>query len=237
MLSVRVTTMLEDFRYGIAVGEPNSMQMHGAPRRMFWDLETTGFLPLARIVSIGWSCDGSATEVLVLPDAPIDQSASNVHGWTMDRLSKHGAVDISTALRHFLQAIAHDPSPVVLCAHNGKSFDTHVLRAELERVRCSLPDNVIGFVDTMLWCRKSKMKECSLDALAKKYLGKEARDTHSAADDAQLLEAVVCAIEATSPSVSPLLGLVEGITAFDARTSKAAIRGAVDWLVDHVSVD
>jgi DNA polymerase III epsilon subunit-like protein len=213
------------------------MQMHDTPRRIFWDLETTGFLPLARIVSIGWSCDGCATEVLVLPVIAIEVSASKVHGWTMDKLSAHGAVDISTALHRFVQAIAYDPTPVVLCAHNGKSFDTHVLRAELERVRCSLPENVIGFADTMLWCRKSKMKECSLDALAMKYLGKEARDTHSAAVDAQLLESVVCSIEATSPSMPPLLALVEDTTAFDARTSKAAIRGTVDWMVDCVSTD
>ena len=203
-------------------------------RRIFWDLETTGFLPMARIVSIGWSCNGHAREILVLPDGDIDSQASNVHGWTTEKLRSAGAVDIAAALADFCEALKGE-TRVVLCAHNGKSFDTHVLRAELERAHRWLPENVLGFVDTMQWCRKAGMTKCSLDALALTHLGQDGRDLHSAAADAHLLERVVRAIEAIGPSVPPLLNHLESADAFDLRTSKAAVRGVVDWMVGNVA--
>ena len=202
-------------------------------RRVFWDLETTGFLPKGRIVSIGWSHAGKSGEVLVLPNDEIDPSASAVHGWTKDKLRKSGAVTIASAIDEFCKAIVGEPT--ILCAHNGKSFDTHVLRAELERVGTTLPHNVIGFADTMLWFRKLGRRRSSLDALANDLLGCASRELHSAADDAMLLERVVLAFEAQCCPTTQLVDLAETADAFDTRTQRAAVRGVLDALVHDAS--
>ena len=203
-----------------------------ATRRVFWDLETTGFLPRGRIVTLGWACDDEpARELLVLPAVPIEADAQATHGWTVAKLRAAGALPVEAALRTFCAALQHD-APTLLCAHNGKSFDTHVLRAELERTGVQLPPNVVGFVDTLHWCRKRGLKECSLDALSQRFLGLSARETHSAVEDAVLLGRVVRAVEAATPSTTTLDAAFETVAAFDARTHKAAVRGIVDAMLD-----
>lgn len=201
-------------------------------RRVYWDLETTGFLPKARIVTIGWSCGGQKVELVAIPVVPIDPTASAIHGWTDERVRSCGGEPIEVVLSRFVEALRGDDE-VLLCAHNGKSFDTHVLRGELERTGIALPPNVAGFVDTMHWCRKVGMRECSLDALARNVLHKEARELHSAAEDAALLEEVVAAMP--SEGKVALEDMAETVDAFEQRTTKAAVRGFLDALVDRVA--
>ena len=170
--------------------------------RVFWDLETTDRVRTSQIVSIGWVWDydgSSPNELLVLPSDEIASEASHVHGWTRATLIDAGARPCREQLAAFLNDLAHRaPQLVILCAHNGKAFDTHVLRGELEREGLTLPSNVLGFVDTLHWIKYDVgIRSASIDALLRS-VGADARTTHSAGEDADILRRIV-ARYATTP--------------------------------------
>lgn len=159
---------------------------------IYWDLETTGLGVHSRIISIGWSADGCEGELLVIPDVPIDPTATAIHGHTMSTLEAAGAQPVSTQLHAFVNVIRAQIVPVCLCAHNGKAFDSHVLRAELERADMALPSNVVGFGDSMQWARYTLgIRPAGLDALNLRLFDCDGRTTHSALADAQILRRIV----------------------------------------------
>merc|ERR1711879_332710 len=167
--------------------------------RVFWDLETTGMGTMSRIISIGWAAEiGHEGELFVMPTIEIDPGATRVHGHTHQTLEKAGALDVKHQLRAFIDTLGKIAPKVVLCAHNGKSFDTHVLRAELHRSELALPPNVVGFADTMHWIKNVLgVKPANIDALMSSVLGMEIRTIHGAMEDSRLLHQIVRALEDT----------------------------------------
>ncbi len=155
--------------------------------RVFWDLETTDRSSKSRIVSIGWALAADApNELLVLPAEESTPQAIEVHGWTRGRLMEHGALGVDVQLAAFFRSLER-LGPIVLCAHNGKSFDTRVLRAEMARHNLKMPPNVIGFVDTLHWLRSTVgIRPTNLDHLIR-LTGSTPRSIHSSGEDAALL--------------------------------------------------
>lgn len=167
--------------------------------RVFWDLETTDRVATSRIVSIGWAtCYDSPTELLVLPAEESTPSALQVHCWTRDALARHGALSVEAQLGAFFERLLA-LGPVVLCAHNGKAFDTRVLRSEMARANLHLPPNVVGFVDTLHWLRSTVgIRPTGLDHLVRLAGGSE-RGVHSAGQDAALLCRIADVYRETHP--------------------------------------
>ena len=161
--------------------------------RLYWDLETTS-RSRSRIVSIGYSSedDTVAGELLIYPKVMIDECASEVHGYTLETLLKHGAKSCKEQLQKFMDMILKIGKPVVMVAHNGKCFDTNVLRHELEINNIQLAENIVGFVDTLHWLKYyCKYKIANIDHLLITLLNKNARDLHGAKEDSICLKDIV----------------------------------------------
>lgn len=181
---------------------------------VFWDLETTDRKSTCRIVSIGWTLSPTAPkELLVLPLEESTTEAIRVHGWTRAKLADAGALGIETQLKAFFASLRH-LGPIVLCAHNGKAFDTRVLRSEMTRAWLTLPPNILGFVDTLHWLRSTVgIRPTNLDHLIEQ-MGESARSIHSSGHDAVLL----CRIASQYMHTHPLSHF-ETVDAWYARTN------------------
>ena len=190
---------------------------------VFWDLETTGLGTQSRIVSVAWITQrGSEKEWLVMPSVPIELDASRVHGLTKDTLRQAGALPIETQLAACMRALRDLAVPICLCAHNGKAFDTHVLRAELERANLALPPNVVGFADSMLWARSTLgIRPTGMDALNLMLFGQGERDTHSALEDARILRRIVQRLIELHPTARPMV--FETVEQWRQRTHKTCL--------------
>lgn len=120
--------------------------MEALPLRLAWDTETTGIDKYAEIVSIGWcSVDGLVKgEVFSVPTCPIHPAALAIHGLCPGTLMENGAGNIKEALTRFFKAIEMIGEPVLLVAHNGKTFDTKRLRLAMAHADIqSVPYNVV----------------------------------------------------------------------------------------------
>ena len=185
-------------------------------------METTGLGVRSRIISIGWSADCCEGELLVLPDVPIDPTATAIHGHTMSTLQAAGAQPIDTQLRKFVSVLKGVHVAVCLCAHNGKAFDSHVLRAELERANLSLPPNVVGFGDSMQWARWTLgVRPAGIDALNLRLFNRGERTVHSALGDAQLLRQIVNRLCEQHTNATPIE--VESVDLWRQRTHKTCV--------------
>lgn len=169
-----------------------------------WDTETTGVDKYAEIVSIGWcSLDGSMKgEVFAIPTCPIHPAAFAIHGLCLDSLAAKGAGTIHQALRYFFDQIEMIQEPVLLVAHNGKTFDTYRLRLAMAYSGIQVvPSNVVGFADTLAWTRSMKSllgcTSCSLDHLCKCVnVDSSARlDRHGALLDSEVLAQLLTRLE------------------------------------------
>lgn len=187
--------------------------------KIFWDLETSDKFR-SRIVSIGYCSDDPyfEGELLLLPKVPINMNAIKVHGYTIDKLKKEDAKDTKTQLNYFMRKIESLNKQVVMVAHNGKSFDTHVLRHELEIEDVPIAKNIIGFVDTYHWIKWDlKFQSANLDALMINILKKNARDIHGALEDTKILREITMHL---LEKHSNCLGYFENMEEFLARTEK-----------------
>ena len=100
-----------------------------------FDLETTGLdinsceiVQLAVVVAN--SQKGAKFCSLVLPEGPIDESASNVHGFTREVLVARGARPFSVVWDEcvaWLDGLLGPTRPIVWAAHNGNRFDRPIL--------------------------------------------------------------------------------------------------------------
>jgi DNA polymerase III epsilon subunit-like protein len=160
--------------------------------KVFWDLETTSRCR-SRIVSIGYIAedDGIQGELLVNPRIHIEYEAYKVHGYSHKKLTQMHAKSAKEQLLFFMSEIESIGRDVVMIAHNGKSFDTHVLRHELERENVPLASNIIGFVDSLHWIRKSlSLKSANIDFLMGHFWSENARDLHGALEDCKILKRI-----------------------------------------------
>jgi DNA polymerase III alpha subunit (gram-positive type) len=160
---------------------------------VFWDLETTG-LGRCRIVSIGWISEDESIqgELLTLPRISIENSATEIHGYTRDKLIEEGANTPYQQLTRFMKSIESVKRDVVLVAHNGKTFDTRVLRHELECEQVSLANNIIGFADTYYWIRYDcSITPTKMDNLLQTFFQQSSRTIHGALSDSIWLKRIV----------------------------------------------
>lgn len=185
--------------------------------RVYWDLETTS-RSRSRIIQIGWTSNISEGELLICPKIPIDINAGKVHGYDRNELIRLGAKDTFTQLTAFMKSIENIGNPVVMLAHNGKCFDTNVLRHELETESVPIAQNIIGFVDTLHWIKYScNIKSAKLDDLIVEYLSEDIRKEHGALEDSRLLKRVV---EYILQSMNFELSYFESMNEFLTRTNK-----------------
>tara|TARA_Y100000746_G_scaffold232519_1_gene249675 strand:- start:1444 stop:2289 length:846 start_codon:yes stop_codon:yes gene_type:complete len=184
---------------------------------VYWDLETTS-RSRPRIIQIGWTSCMSEGELLILPKIPIEMNAGKVHGYDMNKLINLGAKDTFTQLNTFMRSIENIKKPVIMLAHNGKSFDTNVLRHELETENVNIANNILGFVDTLHWMRHAcKIKNAKLDDLIVDYLHENVRLEHGALEDSRLLKRVV---EYILNNTNEELSYFESMDDFLVRTEK-----------------
>lgn len=183
---------------------------------LYWDLETTS-RSRSRIIEIGWTSDEVEGELLIIPRTSIDKNAGLVHGYDINKLISKGAKDAFTQLNVFMRSIESINKPVIMLAHNGKSFDTNVLRHELETENVRIANNIIGFVDTLHWMKYAcKIKNAKLDDLIVEYLHEDVRKEHGALEDSRLLKRVVDYVRASNKELS----YFESIHDFLIRTDK-----------------
>lgn len=161
--------------------------------KVYFDFETTG-QSRSRIVSIGYVSDDTTFqgELLLIPGVHIEYAAYNVHGYTHEKLLHEGAGETKEQLMKFMKAIEQIHKPVLMIAHNGKSFDTHVLRHAMVRYQVRMAYNIIGFMDS-LWFVKSvlNIKYASIDILMEKFWNDEPRNIHGALEDCKILKRIV----------------------------------------------
>jgi len=191
--------------------------------RIFWDTETTG-ISRCRIVSLGWISEDEEYkgELLMIPRVSIDVNAYMVHGYTREKLIECGAKETQEQLIEFMKQIESIPRLVILVAHNGKSFDTNVLRHELECENVKIANNIIGFVDSLHWIKWDlKLSIANLDHLMEVYLNKKCRDIHGAMEDSKLLKDVI--VKLMKVFERDKLSYFESIEEFLIRTKKWAM--------------
>jgi DNA polymerase-3 subunit epsilon len=124
-----------------------------------FDLETTGVKPSEdRIVQAflgllgddGEWLPGKTREWLINPGIPIPVGASDVHGYTTERIAEIGRTDIAVALEEIRQVIAVETTRNPLVIFNA-SFDATMLNAELVRHRIAPLDfGAIQIFDPMV---------------------------------------------------------------------------------------
>tara|TARA_B100000214_G_scaffold172208_1_gene123801 strand:- start:4633 stop:5367 length:735 start_codon:yes stop_codon:yes gene_type:complete len=180
--------------------------------KVFWDTETTGRYR-ARIVSIGWTSDSNEGEVFIKPRKRIEYEAFCVHGI----LETENMMNPKEGLLYFMNSISNIDKDVVMIAHNGKSFDTNVLRHELEREGVELASNIVGFVDSLHWIKYDcKQPKASIDYLMTYFLKEDARNLHGALEDSRILSRIVNEMLITHKQ----LGYFENRNDFFKRTNK-----------------
>jgi DNA polymerase III epsilon subunit-like protein len=185
---------------------------------------------MSRIVSVGWISNlvvDPGNELFALPCVGIHPEATKVHGHTIETLIERGALDICTQLTRFLVSLENLAFPIVLVAHNGKSYDTRVLRAEMERCRLEFPANVIGFADSMLWLRHDRaVNPANMDHLLE-HCGLEKRNLHGALDDARALRTIVNCYDGP-------IGFFESKNGMLERTVAVTLQVLVEEMVEHI---
>ena len=180
---------------------------------VFWDTETTG-RSRSRIVSIGWTYnDDHEGEVLIRPRKRIEHGAFCVHGI----LENDNMMEPKKGLLYFMNSILNIGKDVVMIAHNGKAFDTNVLRHELEREGVELASNIVGFVDSLHWIKYDcKMSKANIDHLQTNFLNENNRTLHGALEDSRILKRIINKMMLTHKQ----LGYFESRNDFFERTNK-----------------
>ncbi|KAK3085680.1 hypothetical protein FSP39_007048 [Pinctada imbricata] len=128
--------------------------------RIYFDLETTGLgLHVSDITQISAVYKTTEFSMYVIPESPIQASASRVTGLTYDgtTMFKNGIPVPCHPLQHALEEfntwLQQFDNPL-LFAHNAKKFDSRVLCYAINKVNdAKLVDSICGFCDTLLLCK------------------------------------------------------------------------------------
>ncbi|XP_062596747.1 uncharacterized protein LOC134258225 [Saccostrea cucullata] len=171
---------------------------------VYFDLETTGLGRNSHITQIAAVCVDEQWQRFVRPKIPISSSASDVTGITVrNGLMFHRgkpvqSSNISDALESFMQFISKQGNGTILCGHNIKSFDCHVLFHALE-ASGKLEDFetiVPGFFDTKLLFQSQfpGLPSYTQQALVASFLECE-YPAHDALQDVIYLQRLVSSIE------------------------------------------
>ena len=200
------------------VKAPNYSQLTEIPSSVsyvFFDLETTSLRKDCGITQIAGCHEDSKFNVFVLPDQAIDPAASKVTGiYVKDNELTHNgkvvpAFHTHEALKMFLAWLT-DRSPVILCAHNAKNFDSSRLASNIKA--CGMSNQFLsvvkGYIDTLPFYKKVYPGRGGhkLADVVKKATGSANFAQHDAAADAAALQRAVFASTAAStnkPSTFP----------------------------------
>jgi len=166
---------------------------------IFYDLETSGFLNTdPDILQIGAVCGEDTFSMYALPTKQIEQGASAVNNLTY----KNGclryrnqiveAVDLKTALRSFVK-FCRRHRPFTLVAHNGRFFDSPILKNHLIRhellVKLEDDEGKIRCLDTHEIARdKLHCFNYKLPTLMSHFLPEFEYESHTALDDSLALK-------------------------------------------------
>lgn len=169
---------------------------------LFFDTETTGFPPKARLVSIAWQIWDNdklieKDDYIVRPEGfIIPDGAANVHGITTEIALEKG-VDVKMVMELFNEKLSQIETVV---AHNY-GFDSVIVNGEFKRlsITSNLTDKKV--IDTMLGStdyvklpgRYGKYKWPKLEELHRHLFDKDFDDAHSA--DADVDATVACFFE------------------------------------------
>jgi DNA polymerase III epsilon subunit-like protein len=164
----------------------------------FYDFETTGLGKNAEIISIGLVTQHGTIETqwFIMPTVPVDEGASAIHGLTIDVLQKHHALPLSSIMPKFINSLvefsaANSNSKISLVAHNGKSFDSRLLRGALKGCNMELPPCVETFYDSLFWARSMfPGKKNGIDDLIMRFKIPKSRGAHDALEDCIILRAI-----------------------------------------------
>jgi hypothetical protein len=101
--------------------------------RIYYDFETTGYLPAGRVVQFGAICEERRFNQLVNPGVPIPEETSKVHG--IHDADVADAPGFAEAWLRFLAFVKEAASgrAVLLIGFNNWSFDDKLLFSELAR--------------------------------------------------------------------------------------------------------
>jgi DNA polymerase-3 subunit epsilon len=148
---------------------------------VFFDLETTGVeISTARIVQIACikiNMDGSTEEKMMLinPNIPIPQEASEVHGITNEMVKDAPFFSqIAKGLYSFFKGCD-------IAGYNSDSYDVPLLCEEFNRLSIIFLDWDYNLVDVLKYERL--LRPNKLEDVYKRYTGKELEGSHDALND------------------------------------------------------
>ena len=150
---------------------------------IWFDTETTGLnIVLDRIVQIGAvkvTPEGNeeTKNVLINPDRPIPQEATDIHGITNEMVSDKPKFSyLANSMLEWFRGCD-------MGGHNVVNFDIPVLAEEFSRCNITFPDESVNFVDTLKIERV--VNSHNLESCYERYTGFKLTDAHDAIVDAQ----------------------------------------------------
>ncbi len=166
-------------------------------RYLFFDTETTGFPPKARLVQIAWQMWEeekriSIHDFIVKPEGfIIPLQATLVHGITTEQ-----AIEEGTSLSEVMTKFNEDVSQTDYIVAHNYSFDYKIVKAEFERLSMPTVLSDIASVDTMTESRNflqlpsrsrnsTKYKNPKLSELYFNLFGENFNNAHSASADVE----------------------------------------------------
>ena len=164
----------------------------------------------ADIIQLSAVHDKDEFDVYILPEKRISAAASRVHQLTatQGRLFHKGkpvlAEGAKEALQNFVTWLKDKKKPVVLFAHNAKSFDSKRIIYSLKKYDLlnSFQDCVLGFVDTLTLFKKvlPLREKYSQESLVSDILG-ISYGAHDSLEDVRALQKLVTYKEVTKKQI------------------------------------
>lgn len=148
---------------------------------VFFDLETTGVDTMkdriVQIATVKLFPDGTREnkEYLINPTIPIPEGASEVHGITDEMVKDKPVFD------HYAKNLNKYLEGCDLGGYNSNQFDVPLLIEEFRRSGIEFDTDNRSYVDVMQIERK--LNPNTLEAVYKRYMGKEIENAHDASAD------------------------------------------------------
>lgn len=147
---------------------------------LVFDIETTGFCRKRdRIIEIAIQdlCGGNNSTFQTLVNPERNVLNAHVHGIKTHMVNRPDIPrwkDLIPILQHYVQSRQIDGCPVLLVAHNGRSFDVPFIINEFRRCSVEVPPDWL-YLDTLPLARQlvkpdgTKLSSCNLQALREHY--------------------------------------------------------------------
>lgn len=193
------SSTVENALKNLTLAENDEIKLNGR-NIVFFDLETTGLDRECDIIQISCAFGAKMFDRYVFPTKEIGVKASEVNrirvNFQEGTMTYDGHqvayVDGKQAIEELVRFLKSIGGRILLSAHNGRRFDVPRLRRLADKVGIPLPDEVEGFLDTMLLARKlyPGRKSYSQPNLVRDMTGKE-YDAHNSAADVRALQELI----------------------------------------------